>query len=65
MKKDGYTWMQDEKLVDLIKPERLNKIKLDAIKNTEKSLINKKSPYLLDKLVEQNLLDVLIVLFKN
>ena len=49
--KDGYTWMQDEKLEDLIKPERLNQIKLDAIKKKNKAS-TKKSPYLLDKLEE-------------
>ncbi|MGE0077638.1 MAG: phosphoadenosine phosphosulfate reductase family protein [Bacteroidales bacterium] len=49
--KDGYTWMQDETLADLIKPERIKKIKEDFLKRTEKS--NKlKSPYLLDILDE-------------
>lgn len=39
--KDGYTWNQGERLEDLIKPERMRQIKLDAIKrqksNREKS----------------------------
>jgi uncharacterized pyridoxamine 5'-phosphate oxidase family protein len=49
--KEGYTWMQDERLEDLIKPERLNKIKLAAIKTkNNKPLSN--SPYLIDKLKE-------------
>jgi 3'-phosphoadenosine 5'-phosphosulfate sulfotransferase (PAPS reductase)/FAD synthetase len=45
--KDGYTWMQDEKLEDLIKPERLNGIKRDQIQKAGKEK-NKKSQYLLD-----------------
>ena len=33
--KDGYTWNQGESLEDLIKPERIRQIKLDAIKRQE------------------------------
>lgn len=33
--KDGYTWNQGERLEDLIKPERIRQIKLDAIKRQE------------------------------
>lgn len=33
--KDGYTWNQNESLADLIKPERVRQIKLDAIKRQE------------------------------
>lgn len=33
--KDGYTWNQGESLADLIKPERIRQIKLDAIKRQE------------------------------
>lgn len=45
--KDGYTWMQDESLVEIIKPERITRIKEDYIKRTERK--NKtQSPYLLD-----------------
>ena len=33
--KDGYTWIQGESLEDLIKPERIRQIKLDAIKRQE------------------------------
>ncbi len=33
--KDGYTWNQNESLADLIKPERVRQIKLDAIKKQE------------------------------
>ena len=46
--KDGYTWMQDERLEDLIKPERMQKIKEDHIKKTKQIAANKKSSYLLD-----------------
>lgn len=33
--KDGYTWNKSESLADLIKPERIRQIKLDAIKKQE------------------------------
>jgi len=49
--KEGYTWMQDETLADLINPERIRKIKLDYIKRTERNS-KVKSPYLLDILEE-------------
>ncbi|WP_241330080.1 phosphoadenosine phosphosulfate reductase family protein [Chryseobacterium arthrosphaerae] len=48
--KDGYTWMQDESLSDIIKPERINQIKEQQIKKLEKNNQNKKSAYLLDLL---------------
>lgn len=45
--KDGYTWIQDEPLSELIKPERIERIKEEYIKRTERK--NKKqSTYLLD-----------------
>ncbi len=45
--KDGYTWCQDESLQDLIKPERIKKIKEDYIKRSSRT--NKtSSPYLMD-----------------
>jgi Phosphoadenosine phosphosulfate reductase family len=46
--KDGYTWMQDEKLTDLIKPERIKQIKEDYIKKSERNAQNKKSEFLID-----------------
>lgn len=49
--KDGYTWMQDERLEDLIRPERLEQIKLDQLKRTEKESA-RKSSYLIDILEE-------------
>ena len=33
--KDGYTWNQNESLAELIRPERVRQIKLDAIKRQE------------------------------
>jgi 3'-phosphoadenosine 5'-phosphosulfate sulfotransferase (PAPS reductase)/FAD synthetase len=33
--KDGYTWNQNESLAELMKPERVKQIKLDAIKKQE------------------------------
>jgi hypothetical protein len=49
--KDGYTWMQDERLEDIIKPERIQQIKEDQIKRIAKAN-NKKSSYLIDILDE-------------
>lgn len=49
--KDGYTWIQDESLSDLIKPERVQQIKEDYIKRTDRKN-NIQSPYLLDILSE-------------
>lgn len=50
--KDGYTWNQNESLGDLIKPERIRQIKLDAIKKQEakRACSNK----LIDMLEEDN-----------
>lgn len=49
--KDGYAWIQDEPLADLIKPERIVQIKENYIKRTERKN-SSKSPYLLDILSE-------------
>ncbi|WP_276132317.1 phosphoadenosine phosphosulfate reductase family protein [Polluticoccus soli] len=49
---DGYTWMQDEKLEELLVPERMAKIKEDFIKRASKNQ-NQQSSYLLDILDEQ------------
>jgi len=46
--KDGYTWNQNESLVNLIKPERIRQIKLDVIKRQEENKNNKKSATLAD-----------------
>lgn len=45
--KDGYTWMQDERLDELIQPARMKQIKEDHIKKTTKAN-SQKSTYLLD-----------------
>jgi 3'-phosphoadenosine 5'-phosphosulfate sulfotransferase (PAPS reductase)/FAD synthetase len=50
--KDGYTWIQGERLEDLVKPERIRQIKLDAIKRREKKSTIRKSPYLMDMLID-------------
>lgn len=49
--KIGYNWNQDESLLELIKPERIQKIKEDYIKRTERKNASP-SPYLLDILSE-------------
>jgi 3'-phosphoadenosine 5'-phosphosulfate sulfotransferase (PAPS reductase)/FAD synthetase len=49
--KDGYTWCQDETLADIVKPERMERIKEDYIKRTQKNA-QVKSAYLLDILDE-------------
>lgn len=49
--KDGYTWIQGESLEELVKPERIRQIKLDAMKRNEKNS-NKKSPYLIDIMMD-------------
>lgn len=46
--KDGYTWNQGESLSDLIKPERIRQIKLDAIKKQEAKTKKEKSSLLVD-----------------
>lgn len=50
--KDGYTWMQGETLQELIDPKRIQQIKEEYIKRTERIAKNKKSPYLVDILDE-------------
>lgn len=46
--KDGYSWMDNERLEDLIKPERIKQIKEDHLKRVEAGKNNSKSPYLID-----------------
>jgi len=45
--KDGYTWNQDEPLSELIKPERMKRIKEEYMKRIQKNG-QSKSPYLID-----------------
>lgn len=47
--KDGYTWMQDERLEELIQPDRIKQIKLNQIKRTANSL-HAKSSFLIDNI---------------
>lgn len=44
--KEGYSWMDNERLEELIQPKRVEQIKEDFIKRTQRS--SPKSPYLLD-----------------
>lgn len=46
--KDGYTWNQGESLADLIKPERIRQIKLDAIKRQEQKAKKNSNSLLID-----------------
>lgn len=46
--KDGYTWNQGESLADMIKPERIRKIKLDQIKKQEELRAKSKNTLLID-----------------
>jgi 3'-phosphoadenosine 5'-phosphosulfate sulfotransferase (PAPS reductase)/FAD synthetase len=46
--KDGYTWIQDEPLIELIKPDRIEKIKEEYIKRSQRNIDKVKSPYLID-----------------
>ncbi|WP_431244463.1 hypothetical protein ACQ9BO_09170 [Flavobacterium sp. P21] len=46
--KDGYTWIQDESLSELIHPDRIEKIKEEYIKRKERKNSKVQSPYLLD-----------------
>lgn len=51
--KDGYTWMEEESLEELIKPARIKQIKEDQIKKIAKQNA-RKSSYLLDILDESD-----------
>jgi len=46
--KDGYTWIQDEPLSELIKPERVRQIKLDIIKKQEAARASNQGTTLVD-----------------
>ena len=50
--KDGYTWMQEESLAELINPGRIAKIKEEYIKKTQRNKDNEQSPYLQHILVD-------------
>jgi len=51
--KEGYTWVQDERLTDLIKPSRIHSIKEEHLNRMKKQQANKKSPYLVDILDDE------------
>lgn len=46
--KDGYTWMQDERLEDLINPERIKRIKEEFLAKQENAVKNYRSSKLID-----------------
>jgi len=46
--KDGYTWIENETLTEIIQPERIIAIKEEHIKKQESKTFDKKSPYLID-----------------
>lgn len=46
--KDGYTWNQNESLQDLIRPERIRQIKLDAIRKQEEARAKESNKLLID-----------------
>ncbi|PMD95683.1 phosphoadenosine phosphosulfate reductase [Siphonobacter sp. BAB-5405] len=46
--KDGYAWNQEETLADLIKPERIKRIKEEYIKRTSRKAQKSNSPFLVD-----------------
>lgn len=51
--KDGFTWAQGESLEDIIKPERIEQIKEEYIKRTERKSKNAKSSFLIDILDDE------------
>jgi hypothetical protein len=52
--KQGYTWIQGERLEDLIQPERMAQIKREHLKRTELKLKNNKSNRLMDIMNDEN-----------
>jgi len=50
--KDGYTWIQDEPLIALSRPERIVKIKEEYIKRSENKRNKIQSPFLMDILAD-------------
>jgi 3'-phosphoadenosine 5'-phosphosulfate sulfotransferase (PAPS reductase)/FAD synthetase len=51
--KDGYTWIENERLENLIKPERMQQIKAEHLKRTALKAKKHKSALLLDVLNEE------------
>jgi 3'-phosphoadenosine 5'-phosphosulfate sulfotransferase (PAPS reductase)/FAD synthetase len=52
--KDGYTWNKGESLADLIKPERIRQIKLDAIKRQEQKAKKNSNSLLVDMFADDS-----------
>lgn len=51
--KDGFTWAQGESLEDIIKPKRIEQIKEEYIKRTQRIAKNAKSSFLIDILDDE------------
>lgn len=54
--KDGYTWNQGESLLELIKPERIRQIKLEAINRQQGAIKMGKGSNLVDILADEDVL---------
>lgn len=52
--KDGYTWNEGERLEDLVKPERMNRIKEEYLTKTTRACSLKKSNKLIDILLDES-----------
>lgn len=52
--KDGYSWMDNETLEQIIQPERMGQIKLDYIATIQKKMNKNKSNKLVDILADEN-----------
>ncbi|MEL7005431.1 MAG: phosphoadenosine phosphosulfate reductase family protein [Bacteroidota bacterium] len=50
--KDGFTWMDNESLSDLIEPKRLAQVKSEYLRKEQRKSANSSSPYLLDRIEE-------------
>ncbi len=54
--KNGYTWNEDESLADIIKPERIQKIKEDYLRKSKNNATALKSDKLIDILADDTVL---------
>jgi hypothetical protein len=52
--KDGYTWSENERLEELIQPERIKQIKKDHLKKIKARILSKKSNKLIDVLDDED-----------
>jgi 3'-phosphoadenosine 5'-phosphosulfate sulfotransferase (PAPS reductase)/FAD synthetase len=61
--KDDYTWNEDERLEDLVKPERMKRIKEEYLEKTAKNCRLKKSKQLLDILLDESEIEGCVACF--